>query len=140
MIFEEKLISNSGVNKKYSDYLAEEWIAIVNCLILKLDEFFGGKLIYREDDLKDVGNGFCIEFSTKPCLGPLNIYLKGTLGADILGDNEELRISAVFFIYSGESKLSAPNNKSYSELEYKKCEFGGNWESLGWKYDEYDEF
>jgi hypothetical protein len=33
MAIEEKLITNSGIRKPYSSYLAEDWIAIVNYAI-----------------------------------------------------------------------------------------------------------
>jgi hypothetical protein len=140
MEIEEKLITNSGISKPYSSYLTEDWIAIINYAILKLNKFFGEVFIYNKEDFKEVGNGFCIEFKSKSCHGPLNIYLKGILGADILGDDEELRISATLFTFSDDQKLITTNNDCYFEIEYKPSVLGGKWISLGWMADEYDEF
>lgn len=140
MIPEENLIVNSK-GGLYSDYEASEWSAIVMYVIQKLHEFLGVTLIFKEDDFKDVGNGFCIEFIYKFSeIRPMNIHIKGTLGADILGDNESLRITATIFIYSDEQKMQLSNGYSYFEIEYIPRMTGGYWQPIGWMYDEYDEF
>jgi hypothetical protein len=140
MINEERLITNSGINKQYSDYLAEDWIVIINYVISKLNEYFGEIFIYNNDDFSNVGKGFCIEFKSKSCHGPMNMRLEGTLGADILGDNEDLRISATLFAYSNDRRLITNDNDSFFQIEYKSSASGGKWVSLGWMFDEYNEY
>lgn len=104
---------------------------------------------YLQTPLEVVGDN-CIEdgfFSTtfRGIITPREVFrlsFVGPLGVDFIGEEDTPHYSASLFLFGDHNRLSAGQpDRSYIELIYEKRGNNiGEWKSLGWEIDEFDEY
>ena len=135
---EEKLWSVSNENPLDKEIC--DWI--IDYLLARLSD-------YIKQPLELVGDNWMHETAFSATFrgavapqAPFRITFVGPLGMQTIGDESIPHASASLFLFGDHHRLSAgAQNRSFVELVYEKGENNvGQWQSLGWQIDEFDEF
>ena len=135
---EEKLWSVSNENPLDKDTCNQ----IIDYLLAGLSDYLQQPLNLAGDNWLD-GDAFSTTFrGVIAPQDPFRITFVGTLGMETIGKERTPRASASLFLFGDHYRLSAgAPNRSFIEVFYERGQNNfGQWRSLGWEIDEFDEY
>lgn len=135
-LLEEKLWSVSSENHLDK----ETYNRIINYLLARLSD-------YLQTPLELVGDNWMHEtaFSAdfRGVISPKEAFcitLGGTLGMQLIGDEDKPHVHANLYLFGSGYRLTAgKSNRSFIYMEYNQMN-DRNWHSFGWAIDEFDEY
>jgi hypothetical protein len=117
-----------GWRKRSSEFGDEKWLSMALHMVESLSALVERQLSVDREGVS-LGQGFSVDFrSDDHDASPLDLRMRGTVGANVVGDR--LLVRAWVCFYSGELRI-APTNAEYLELELIANE-GGSWRRVGW--------
>jgi hypothetical protein len=120
-------------------FRVDEWRRLIQYLLDRLQEYFGGRVVAEPFRDACVGDGFCINVSSDNETPDAPISWKGIFGDTII--DGKLYVSLTVFFYSGAKRLFANDGNEFAEYD---LDISGSdmcrWKLFGWFKDEFGEY